>query len=1035
MIEEDPTSQKSSLQHGTHSSVSRVRTREEALELKAARRVEIERRAMELDPPLKPDILALIPSFQAAIQIISPLDDNAWKLLKPRLLSQRIDAERNAEEEPGHPSGTVQSHPAPARTEEPPREEGNNIATKQLIDKAWDDIQAPLRAQISAYADEVIRDDWSNGKKVNIETSPQFAAEVLLHVRKRFYAKIAKASTAARAAGQQPVQDPPNGPFTQKLTLENMRWLFDVKIKPHTESCRKDLFFCNGCEVSFKAFGFEGVIQHYAAKHTDALSMGSVVVHWRAEWPEIPPFKPDPQNIKIADPSEASRSQHETNSRHSHTTSLFTIPPLGYGHTGHGLFTQHPVPYTHQSGVYQGQSSSHSFHPVQYVPHYPYPPELPQSYPPGVYSTPPAYSPVTNAFPGHNYNAYPTNSQPDYQASYNSSLTSKYHTQLEHLARSSRELWTATAGLKELPGSIRVYVVIHHIVQRFRSRFSESPPLAMFIDGLSNNKEMRPVRNINGLICKACHFSLIATDQDRKTFSLPQLVNHFQQNHVDRMRSLGAPCLDWAVEMVHTPDLSVLSNLRHLTNMDNQKISLISDAFPYAQYTAGYPQGLSTSSNQDAWANNGIASNVRQHSAYNSSIQGSSHYDTSYLQPIATHGIKAPGMRDTRQSPTMGQKSDLHQSTAIDIIPSMTQQTSQQSDSDQSSSESQVRHTEARSRKRKRNRNKGPRNTSCQSSRNRKGGEEAAVARLKLQEPNEEGLVTEEGRLQEEEIRAMWAADRAEAARVASRNQLAVETGASEPPPHSARIQGHHRVDTLRVREEDDLMAGLESQLDQQRVLSGHFHHRESHSVEASHGQRPRYERIYPDQSRPFDEASPGHSVYTRHEIDPYLDRGSSSHHKTRSFHGSARVIAAENDALYNEGRYQEYYRPTYTDNSRVRQDVPEYTETYELIRARDSQGEYFIRRPIRLGQDQQRIAPEDGHVTYQDNRGQYSVYGNDERSRIQATYEVGTGSYDTALNHLHKPHPIDDPVAYEDYDPRFPAAPSSSHFTQQVRY
>ncbi len=96
---------------------------------------------------------------------------------------------------------------------------------------------------------------------------------------------------ASRAAGNEPLFEAPNGPFTRKLTLENMKWLFDVKVKPLTEPYMKELFYCRSCEANNKLYGFEGVVQHYAAKHTSSLSLGSVVVHWRAEWPEAPPCK------------------------------------------------------------------------------------------------------------------------------------------------------------------------------------------------------------------------------------------------------------------------------------------------------------------------------------------------------------------------------------------------------------------------------------------------------------------------------------------------------------------------------------------------------------------------------------------------------------------------------------------------------------------------------------------------------------------------------------------------------------------------
>jgi len=109
--------------------------------------------------------------------------------------------------------------------------------------------------------------------------------------------QVAKDEAAVRATGREPQLDPINGPFTRKLTLENMKWVFDTKIKPYTENYRKELFLCNDCEA-LKFYGFEGVIQHYAAKHTSALSLGSIVVHWKSEWPVYPPFNPEPPTGK-----------------------------------------------------------------------------------------------------------------------------------------------------------------------------------------------------------------------------------------------------------------------------------------------------------------------------------------------------------------------------------------------------------------------------------------------------------------------------------------------------------------------------------------------------------------------------------------------------------------------------------------------------------------------------------------------------------------------------------------------------------------
>ncbi|RAL66561.1 hypothetical protein DID88_006251 [Monilinia fructigena] len=296
------------------------RTKEEVADLKAARRAEIERKCLSLDPPLTANVFSSYEFIPAAIQIIQPLNDGAWEVLKPRLLSQREEAEQRENDR------IAQSRVVEERSEER-RFQDVQIKPeyKDAIDREWDDIQAPLRARIGGYADETIRDGWNGGDKVTKESSPRFAADVLIYVRKRFYAEIAKDDAAVRATGQDPPSDPPMGPYTRKLTLENMKWVFDTKIKPHTEQYGKELFLCNSCENNFKYYGFEGVVQHFAAKHTSSLSVGSIVVHWKSEWPEYPPFCPDPNAaIKNAYYSAASSA--------SIPYSNSSIPPnYGYG--------------------------------------------------------------------------------------------------------------------------------------------------------------------------------------------------------------------------------------------------------------------------------------------------------------------------------------------------------------------------------------------------------------------------------------------------------------------------------------------------------------------------------------------------------------------------------------------------------------------------------------------------------------------------------------------------------------------------------
>ncbi|ERT00230.1 hypothetical protein HMPREF1624_03601 [Sporothrix schenckii ATCC 58251] len=180
----------------------------------------------------------------------------------------------------------------------PPDPPAKKEKTSEEIDAEWDLIQGPVRLKILRYADEAIIGDWDDGDKVTKDNAPAFAADILLHVRKRFYTEVENDAKAARAFGREPTVDPVGGPFTQKLTLENLKYVFDVKVKPITSKFRTDLFLCPVCDASMKFFGFEGAIQHYAAKHTNILSVGNIVVYWRAEWPEDPPFRPNPRTAK-----------------------------------------------------------------------------------------------------------------------------------------------------------------------------------------------------------------------------------------------------------------------------------------------------------------------------------------------------------------------------------------------------------------------------------------------------------------------------------------------------------------------------------------------------------------------------------------------------------------------------------------------------------------------------------------------------------------------------------------------------------------
>ncbi|KAL2391480.1 hypothetical protein RJ035_000229 [Blastomyces gilchristii] len=630
------------------------RSLREVNEAKASRKAEIERRCLELVPPLTPAVLSHMDSFSAAIQIPHPFTDRDWDILKPRLLSQRDVAERRERYR------IKQDQLLQAKSEERRQHDAQFKEAKEQQDREWDEAQKPIRERMASYADEIIREGWRGGDAVTKEKSAKFAADVLIYVKDKFYRDLAQEDAKARNAGKPIPEDPPGAPPTRKLILENMKFIFDTKIKPLTEQFQKELFLCNGngCEANTKFYGFEGVIQHYAAKHTNVLSLGSVVVHWRAEWPEHSPFHPNPTAAKalffamprptvghtLGYPNPGAMYMPGSDQGHHHPSD----GGPGYPQPSPGPYNRTPygTPYAYGSGPYRPPSPAPPFYPNQpasfpysvpqpgyapsgaydpygppqppnpvygspypgqaYPPPYPPPPDsrAPQPY------QPPPYPPPTTGQPQY-CAPYPTNSHPPrrggaqgHNSNPNSQAFGMYQVQLDDVAKNARSVWNGTSGIKDLPHNVRAHVLIHHVVSRFVERFGHEPQLTLFADGLSSHAQMRPIKNLSGLVCKTCNDNDISGRQhhhdagrtDRKIYTLPALVSHFQSMHVDRTKPTGPHSgreprlLEWQYDMLLVPDNQTISELVDAPGMDDAKMQLISAAFPWV-----FPQAPSIS--------------------------------------------------------------------------------------------------------------------------------------------------------------------------------------------------------------------------------------------------------------------------------------------------------------------------------------------------------------------------------------------------------------------------------------------------------
>ena len=607
-------------------------------------------------------------SFQNALLISTPLTENAWQVLKPRLLAQREAAEKKEADR------VATTRQLQAKVEQRRHNDAQAKEEKEALDREWDEAQAPIREMLSQYADQIIEDKWSGGRTLTNDTSPKFAADVLIYVRHQFYQRITNEDNQARREGREISRDSPQAPPTRRLILENMKWVFDTKIKRFTEQFRKELFLCHICDNS-KFYGFEGVVQHFAAKHTNTLSQGAVVVHWRAEWPEYPPFHPDPSAVKTAMFSvpghvHAGAPPHSgygharyqpSPAPHGHPAfphySPSPYPPVHYpqGYQGpqqHGPFAPPPPPPAYQGAAVFSGSQPHGYHhpdhgidylggqpafagppppfrgppagfpaqaaataaggrggsgfhgqpsqgpPNPYGPPYAgYPAPPPEAGGPGPHSYGPASSSYNPSL-GHGPSQHPAEHHPPLGAS--TTGGSMYKTQLDYLASAARELWFSISGVKDLPGSVRIFVLIHHAALRYKERFSNEPTLAMFSDALINHMAMKPVKHVNGLVCKACNtpngsgmshhhqtYGGAPAVGERRLYALSTLLGHFQNAHIDRARSYSvlsygtaAPRLDWKVDMLELPERAAISGLVDAVGMDDQKLRLIADVFP-----------------------------------------------------------------------------------------------------------------------------------------------------------------------------------------------------------------------------------------------------------------------------------------------------------------------------------------------------------------------------------------------------------------------------------------------------------------------
>ncbi|CAN9249685.1 unnamed protein product [Alternaria alternata] len=578
----------------------------DANEAKATRKTDIERRCQQMDPPIAPNILRHMDSFKAAIQISQPMNDYAWSVLQPRLIAQ-LPAAQQAEADHVARAASFPTKPVDRR-----HPDANSKEAREVMDREWEESQRPIRDRLDAIADDFINQDWDHGNAVTYDNSPKFAADLLAYVRRTYYAEEAEQEPAQSGQHTRPSTDNINA--RPKLVLDNMKWVYDNKIKPLTEQFRKDIFLCrgSGCEHNNKFYGFEGVTQHYGAKHTAAFSSGNVVVAWReAEWPEETPFHPDPLSVKqphhAHHPSSSTNgfggfyggySRAGTSTPHMPTHHPQASPgPYNYGGQYNGPFAppqvpsgtmpgyEYPQPYATPVDMYAHQAMGppgYGAHTAQ-NPYLTSPAMINNAIAPPPPPPPPNMPPPGQGVP----EIAPSGTEDTGQS------TSSFDKQVSTVIEMTQDIWKRTSGIKDMPNSLRIYVLLHRVISKFHVEFNHEPNLNHFIDAMSNHEMPKALKNAPGLSCKACQTgsshhlgsSFYSKSEERTTYTVLGLLSHFRSQHLpyqQHMPGHGIPVapLDWKEDMIELPSERFISGLIHAPGMDDEKLLMIATVFP-----------------------------------------------------------------------------------------------------------------------------------------------------------------------------------------------------------------------------------------------------------------------------------------------------------------------------------------------------------------------------------------------------------------------------------------------------------------------
>lgn len=585
------------------------------------RRYQIQQRCMQSDPQIPLNLLPRMHSFDTAMQINRELVDEEWDALKPHLLSEVAEANLAilGVERQGTETSSLGEEPKRMRSED-----------KLPDSKEWEDQQFDIRARLSDYADRVISNDWQSGKLVNKRNAPDFAVQVLQEVREQ-WAKDRQHYGTLRP-GEEAV---PRGSFPVPdgvLTLDAMKWVYNVKISGIVGKPEKKLFACRMCidddSMNTKDFSFESLVQHYASIHGDSSQENTSGVSWKtALWPwkrlfasvhsarvssnhhrshfapvmvhrgKGPPRRPI-DNVKVGSNRPFYVEQQPTMAMQDWHPAAYMgqpsapLPPPQYQ-------TPAPAPWTQYPAVFPAQGFPS---PVQ-TPHstfggYTRPPTAIPGVTPGYpIPQPPVYSP--SAPGGERYAPPPGTTYPhagsgtspmQYSTAYGSAFpppvsahvsapqNSFYQNQLEELGQNAREIYLSLSKFYGMPPSVSIHCAIQRSVHRFRNRYANELSFELFFDCFAKHPSMFHIRNVERLTCNNCHLHR-DRESAAKKYSFYDLLLHFKLVHLEGLRGPSGIPTDWTENLLGLPSREDMRQLVSDPDLGVRQREIIQDNF------------------------------------------------------------------------------------------------------------------------------------------------------------------------------------------------------------------------------------------------------------------------------------------------------------------------------------------------------------------------------------------------------------------------------------------------------------------------